>query len=93
MSLATIKEHGNTESFHKYLDENKDNFKDKKVDGYYHANIVADAYSKGFTTGKTIGKNAVIEDYNNQLIEKFVRKSTQIYLDTHKLRFYMILCG
>tara|TARA_R110002012_G_scaffold55398_5_gene141462 strand:- start:468 stop:992 length:525 start_codon:yes stop_codon:yes gene_type:complete len=85
MSLATLKAQGNTESFYKYLDENKDNFKDKKVDGYYHTDVVADAYTKGFTNGKEIGENTVIEDYSKQFIEKFVRKSTQIYLDTHKL--------
>ncbi|MCD8453422.1 hypothetical protein [Tenacibaculum finnmarkense] len=85
MGLATLKKQGNTESFYKYLEENKDNFKDKKVDGYYHTDVIADAYTKGFNNGKEIAKTNVIEDYNKQFIEKFVRKSTQIYLDTHKL--------
>lgn len=85
MSLAKLKEQGNKESFYNYLEKNKDNFRETKIDGYFDANVVADAYTEGIAVGEVKGKETFIKEQTEKMVDKLVRKSTQVYLDTHKL--------
>lgn len=70
----------NSDSFYKYLDTCKGEVKSRSTEGYYHVNVVAEAYSKGFSDGKKSGKNEFIKLIISKEIEKFTQKSNQIYI-------------
>jgi len=70
----------NSDLFNKYLDTCKGEVKSKSSEGYYHVNVVAEAYSKGFTDGKQSGQSEFMELLISNEIEKFTQKANQIYI-------------
>lgn len=78
MSVAIT--NSNSDLFHKYLDTCKGEVKSKSSEGYYHVNVVAEAYSKGFTDGKQSGQSEFMELLISNEIEKFTQKANQIYI-------------
>lgn len=69
-----------SELFHKYINKYKDEVESDKVDGYYPANVVADAYSQGFKDGKNKGEKNFIDRLVKLEKEKFTQKANQIYI-------------
>lgn len=67
----------NSELFHKYLDSCKGEMKQKSTDGYYHVNVVAEAYNKGYSDGKKSGKKEFLKLIIANEIEKFTQKANQ----------------
>lgn len=69
--------------FNTYLIDNKHQAKDSKInDLYYHVNVVAEAYSKGFSDGENIGKKDILDKLVQSTTEKFIEKANQVYLCT-----------
>ncbi len=71
---------GNSELFYKYLDTCKGEVKSRSTEGYYHVDVVAEAYTKGFSDGKKSGKNEFLKLIVSNEIERFVQKANQIYI-------------
>lgn len=70
----------NSDLFYKYLDTCKGEVKSRSTEGYYHVNVVAEAYSKGFSDGKKSGKSEYLKLIVSNEIEKFTQKANQIYI-------------
>lgn len=70
----------NSDLFHKYLDSFKGEVKSRSVEGYYHVDVVAEAYNKGFSDGKKSGKSEFLKLIVSNEIEKFTQKANQIYI-------------
>lgn len=70
----------NSDLFQKYLTKCKDQVKTESAENYYPVNVVAEAYSQGFSDGKISGKKDFIDQIVKIEIEKFVQKSNQIYI-------------
>ncbi|MFV8347198.1 hypothetical protein [Flavobacterium sp. ZB4P13] len=69
--------------FNSYLADNKHQAKDSKInDLYYHVNVVAEAYSKGFADGENTGKKDFLDKLVQSTTEKFIEKANQVYLCT-----------
>jgi hypothetical protein len=51
-----------SELFNNYLNKFKDEVRSKSSDKYYHVDVVAEAYSQGFSDGEKSGKKEFIED-------------------------------
>ncbi len=83
MSTATSK--SGTELFSKYITKYKDQVKSESAEGYYHVDIVAEAYNQGFSDGKSSGKKDFIEEAMKNKIERFVQKANQVYILTQNL--------
>ncbi len=69
-----------SESFHQYLKKHKAQVKDKNFDSYYPVNVVAEAYTQGFSDGEKSGKQDFISEIIKQEVEKFTQKANQIYI-------------
>lgn len=78
MSTETIK--GSSELFNQYLDSCKGQVKSRSEEGYYHVDVVAEAYSKGFSDGKKTGKEEFLKIIISNEVEKFTQKANQIYI-------------
>lgn len=76
----TVELQKGSQSFNKYLDNCKDKVKSKSSVGYYPANVVADAYSQGFSDGEKSGKQDIIEQIIKNEVEIFTQKANQIYI-------------
>ncbi|MEX1190406.1 MAG: hypothetical protein WED10_02140 [Brumimicrobium sp.] len=78
-----------SELFHDYILKYKDEAKSDPKEGYYHADIVAEAYTQGFSDGEKKGK----KNFLNQLIkresEKFTLKANQIYILSQDIIDYL----
>src|SRR5690554_4099279 len=70
----------NSELFNKYLDSCKGEVKSRSTEGYYHVDVVADAYNQGFSDGKKSGKKEFIDLIISNEVEKFTQKANQIYI-------------
>lgn len=70
----------NSDLFYEYLDTCKGEVKSKSTEGYYHVDIVAEAYSKGFSDGKQSGQIEFMDLIISKEIEKFTQKANQIYI-------------
>lgn len=70
----------NSDLFHNYLHSLKDEVQTNATDGYYHVNVVAEAYSKGLSDGKKLGKEEFFNTIISDEIEKFTQKANQIYI-------------
>lgn len=69
--------------FNSYLTDNKHQAKDSKInDLYYHVNVVAEAYTKGFEDGENTGKKDFLDKLVQSTTEKFIEKANQVYLCT-----------
>lgn len=79
----------NSELFHKYLDTCKGEVKSKSAEGYYHVNVVAEAYSKGFSDGKESGQTEFMDLLISNEIEKFTQKANQIYILSKNVISYL----
>lgn len=75
----------NSESFTNYLNACKDKVKSGSTEGYYHVDVVAEAYTQGFEDGKKMGKSEFVDSIVNQNIEKFLHKANQIYILSKKI--------
>ena len=83
----------NTELFSKYLDSCKEGVKSKSTEGYYHVNVVAEAYTRGFSDGKQLGKSEFMDSIISAEIEKFTQKANQIYILSKKFVSYILESG
>lgn len=70
----------NSDLFYKYLDTCRGEVKSRSAESYYHVNVVAEAYSKGFSDGKKSGKEEFLKLIVSNEIEKFTQKANQIYI-------------
>jgi hypothetical protein len=80
---------GSTESFYKYLTQHKGQVVRESRTGYYHVDVVADAYHQGFKDGKESGKKDYLEEINKNRLDKFVQRATQVYLLTKNVVTYL----
>lgn len=69
-----------SESFQQYLKLHNEHVKDRGSEGYYHVNVVAEAYAQGFCDGEKSGKKDIVSEIVKQEIEKFTQKANQIYI-------------
>lgn len=88
MTSAEVTKTG-SDLFYQYLQLHKDEMKDQSLDGYYHANVVADAYKQGFSDGKKSGEKDIISAILEKQIERFVQKSNQIYILSNRIIAYL----
>lgn len=82
--MSTIA-NGGSDTFVKYLRTVKDQVRKDSSDGYYHVNIVADAYSQGYTDGQQSGKKDFVAQILKDRIERFTQKANQVYILTSRL--------
>jgi hypothetical protein len=75
--------------FLKYLNGVKDQVNATKTEGYFHVNVVAEAYSQGFADGKKSGRQDFIKQIIKNQVEKFTQKSNQIYILSQNLISYI----
>lgn len=67
--------------FNHYLELHSANAKTSKInDLYYHVNVVADAYTKGYSDGEKSAKKEVMDLIMQNAKEKFIEKANQVYL-------------
>jgi hypothetical protein len=59
MDSQTIE--GGTGLFHKYILQHQNQVSKYNIDGYYHVDVVADAYNQGFRDGKESGQKDFVE--------------------------------
>jgi hypothetical protein len=76
---------GGTDLFYRYLIKHKDQVRQESLDGYYHVDVVAEAYNQGFKDGADSGKKDYMEDMHKTAMERFVQRATQVYLLTKNL--------
>ena len=69
-----------SELFLNYLNTRKEEVKTKSLEGYYHVNVVADAYNEGFKAGKESGEKEFLNNLIDKEIDLFTDKSNQIYI-------------
>jgi hypothetical protein len=69
-----------TDSFQDYLKKHKEDVRDRGVEGYYHVDVVAEAYSQGFCDGKNSSRKDIISELVKQQLEKFTERANQIYI-------------
>ncbi|MEM6738337.1 MAG: hypothetical protein AAF620_19945 [Bacteroidota bacterium] len=81
----TVITNGGSETFIQYLNSIKDQVKKDSSDGYYHVDIVADAYSQGYQDGQKSGKKDFIKKVLKERIERFTQTANQVYILTSKL--------
>ncbi|WP_340064804.1 hypothetical protein [Ascidiimonas aurantiaca] len=70
----------NSDNFNRYLDSYKGEVQNKRSEGYYHVDVVAEAYKQGFSDGKLSGKKDFLDDIISDEIELFTQKANQIYI-------------
>lgn len=70
--------------FQNYLQSHQEDVKFKQTEGYYHVDVVADAYSKGFAQGfddgKQEGKEDIISLLKTRYLDIFKKKANQVYI-------------
>lgn len=77
MSSKTI---NGTDKFYSYINEYKNEAIPESSEGYYPFNVVADAYTQGFSDGKKSGKNDFIAELIKKRSELFSQKANQVYI-------------
>lgn len=70
----------NIDSFNAYLDSCKDDVQTKRFEGYYPVDVVAEAYTKGFSDGEKSREKDFLNSLISKEIETFVQKANQIYI-------------
>jgi hypothetical protein len=73
---------GGTDLFYTYLTQYKDQARHENFDGYYHVDVVVEAYNQGFSDGKESGKKDFVEEMRKNIVERFTQKANQIYILT-----------
>lgn len=71
--------------FHEYILKYKDEAKAENIDGYFHVDVVAEAYQQGFSDGEKKGKQDIVATLAKRESELFTRKANQIYILTHNI--------
>lgn len=72
--------------FNSYLESHQGYAKNEKVsDLYYHVNVVAEAYDKGLSDGKNIGRQEFVEKIMKSSAERFTEKANQVYILTKNM--------
>jgi hypothetical protein len=74
-----------SDKFQAYLLVHKNDALSESMDGYYHADVVADAYSQGYIDGKKTGKQEFIASIIEKHKEVFSQKANQIYILTQNV--------
>lgn len=74
-----------TDKFHSYILKYKDDAIAEGMEGYYHADIVAEAYTQGFSDGKKSGKQDFIAELIKKQREVFSQKANQVYILSHNV--------
>ena len=69
-----------TDKFHSYLMRYKKDAISESMEGYYHADVVAEAYSQGFSDGEKSGKQDFIAELIKKQGELFSQKANQVYI-------------
>ncbi|MEP0365629.1 MAG: hypothetical protein ABJN36_09105 [Cyclobacteriaceae bacterium] len=87
--MSTIASKTGTELFGKYITKYKDQVKTESVEEYYHVDVVAEAYTQGFSDGKNSGKKAFLDEILKNKVEKFVQKANQVYILSQNLISYL----
>lgn len=82
---SIINQSKGTDSFNEYLSKYKSEVKRESADEYYHVDVVADAYQKGYVDGKKSGTKDLVNDVFQKHIEHFKQKSNQVYILTTRL--------
>lgn len=77
------------EFFQQYLTKHKDKVKNSSTEGYYHVNVVAEAYSQGFSDGKKSGEKDFISEFVKKEVEKFTNKANQIYILSQRVKEFI----
>ena len=90
MTNPTIEIKSGINLFNRYLELNSADSKTSKInDLYYHVNVVAEAYSKGYDDGEKSAKKEVMELIMLKEKEKFVEKANQVYLSAKALVMHL----
>ncbi|MEZ0183142.1 hypothetical protein AB9T89_12925 [Flavobacterium oncorhynchi] len=72
--------------FNNYLENHSDDAKTSKInDFYYHVDVVADAYSRGYNDGEKSAKKEVMDLIVLKAKEKFIEKANEVYLSSKAL--------
>ncbi len=83
--MTQAEKKGGFDSFTAFINEYKDQAKEKGTAEYYHVNVVIDAFNRG----KEVGKEEGLEDYMTEVflkkIETLQAKANQIYILSKKL--------
>lgn len=79
----------NSDLFYQYLDTCKGEVKSRSTEGYYHVDVVAEAYNKGFSDGKESGKSEFLNLIVSNEVEKFTQKANQIYILSKNVISYL----
>lgn len=87
--MKTKVSYNHSDLFNKYLDECKGEVKSKSSEGYYHVDVVAEAYTKGFSDGKKSGEKDFIKNIISNEIEKFTQRANQIYILSKNVISYL----
>jgi hypothetical protein len=86
MTNHTTKKTSGINQFNSYLELNSVDAKTSKIsDLYYHVNVVADAYTRGYNDGEKSAKKELIEKVMQKAKEDFVEKANQVYLSSKAL--------
>lgn len=85
MTQATINSTG-IKLFNEYLANHSEDAKtSKKNDLYYHVDVVAEAYSRGYNDGENSAKKEVLDFFVSKAKEKFIEKANLVYLSSKAL--------
>lgn len=83
--IMSTKAKSGTDKFNSYLLKYKDDAIPESMEGYYHADVVAEAYSQGFSDGKLSGKQDFIAELIKKQREVFSQKANQVYILSHNV--------
>lgn len=79
--MSAVSSTSGLKMFNQYLEAQKEFSSSKKInENYYHVNVVAEAYNKGFSDGKSLGKEEFIENMIKSSVERFEEKANQVYI-------------
>jgi|SRR5690606_36038157 len=72
-----------TDQFNAYLSKYRDQARREQANNFYHVDVVADAYNKGFSDGEQKGRKEFIEDLIKNTTERFTQRANQVYILTN----------
>ena len=74
------------DKFHEYLVGHQNEVSQNRFDGYYPVNVVAEAYTQGFSDGQQKGQSEFVKILRKQTLDLFKKKSQQVYILTTKVK-------
>lgn len=87
--MSVKEKNGGTDLFQKYLNKYKDQVKSESTEGYYHVDVVAEAYNQGFSDGEKSGRQDFIKQVIKNKIERFTQKGNQVYILSQNVISYL----